>query len=48
MKIFIGKCMVIFLLLWSTIAVAANGDKFVLLLSTIGPIDSGIVSALED
>jgi tungstate transport system substrate-binding protein len=27
---------------------AADGDKFIFLSSTIGPIDSGIVSALED
>jgi tungstate transport system substrate-binding protein len=27
---------------------AADGDKFIFLSSTIGPIDFGIVSALED
>lgn len=48
MKTFIGKCLVLFLLLWSSLALAANGDKFVLLSSTIGPIDAGIVGALED
>ncbi len=48
MKLFIGRCLVIFLLLWSSVALAANGDRFVLLSSTIGPIDSGIVSVLED
>lgn len=48
MKLFIRRCLVIFLLLWSSVALAANGDKFILLSSTIGPIDSGIVSALED
>jgi len=48
MKIFIGKCLVLFLLLWSGFALAADGDKFIFLSSTIGPIDSGIVGALED
>jgi tungstate transport system substrate-binding protein len=48
MKLFVGKCLVMFLLLWSSVALAANGSKFILLSSTIGPIDSGIVSTLED
>lgn len=48
MKVFVGKCLVLLLLLWSSLALAANGDKFVFLSSTIGPIDSGIVGALED
>jgi len=48
MKIFIGRCLVLFLLLWSGLALAADGDKFIFLSSTIGPIDSGIVGALED
>lgn len=48
MKIFIGKCLVLFLLLYSGLALAADGDKFIFLSSTIGPIDSGIVGALED
>ncbi|MEN6374377.1 MAG: substrate-binding domain-containing protein [Smithella sp.] len=48
MKLFIGKSLVLFLLLWSSVALAANGSKFVFLSSTIGPIDSGIVGALED
>jgi len=48
MKVFIGKCLVLFILLWSSLALAADGDKFVFLSSTIGPIDSGIVDALED
>jgi len=48
MKIFIGKFVVLSVLIWSSLALAANGDKFVFLSSTIGPIDAGIVSALED
>jgi len=48
MKVFTGKCLVLLLLLWSSFALAADGDKFIFLSSTIGPIDSGIVGALED
>ena len=48
MKKNIGKCLVLFLLIFPGIALAANGDKFILLSSTIGPIDAGIVSALEN
>ena len=48
MKLFIGKFVVLLVLIWSSLALAANGDKFVFLSSTIGPIDAGIVSALED
>jgi tungstate transport system substrate-binding protein len=48
MKVFVGKCLLLFILLWSNLALAADGDKFVFLSSTIGPIDSGIVGALED
>jgi len=48
MKIFIGKFVVLLVVLWSSLALAANGDKFIFLSSTIGPIDAGIVSALEN
>ena len=48
MKKNIGKWLVLFLLILPGIALAANGDKFILLSSTIGPIDSGVVSALEN
>jgi tungstate transport system substrate-binding protein len=48
MKKSIGKCLVLFLLICPGIVLAANGDKFILLSSTIGPIDAGIVGALED
>lgn len=48
MKTFFGKCLVAFILLWSSLALAADGDQFIFLSSTIGPIDSGIVGALED
>jgi tungstate transport system substrate-binding protein len=48
MKAFAGKCLVLLVLLWPVLALAADGDKFVFLSSTIGPIDSGIVGALED
>jgi len=48
MKVFIGKLTVLLILVWSSLALAANGDKFVFLSSTIGPIDAGIVSTLED
>jgi tungstate transport system substrate-binding protein len=47
MKKSIGKLLVFFLLIFPGIALAANGDKFILLSSTIGPIDAGIVGALE-
>ena len=48
MKKSISKWLVLFLLIIPCMAFAANGDKFVFLSSTIGPIDAGIVSALED
>jgi tungstate transport system substrate-binding protein len=48
MKLLVEKCLVLFVLFWSCFALAADGDKFVFLSSTIGPIDSGIVGALED
>lgn len=48
MKKIIGNLAVLFVLIWSSLALAANGDKFIFLSSTIGPIDAGIVSALED
>jgi tungstate transport system substrate-binding protein len=48
MKRRIGKFLVLLFLICPAIALAAGGDKFILLSSTIGPIDSGIVSALED
>lgn len=48
MRIFIGKLTVLLIFVWSSLALAANGDKFIFLSSTIGPIDAGIVSALED
>jgi tungstate transport system substrate-binding protein len=48
MKVSVGKFVVLLVLLWSSLALAANGDKFVFLSCTIGPIDAGIVSALED
>jgi tungstate transport system substrate-binding protein len=48
MKVFLVKCVLLSVLLWSSVALAANGDKFLLLSSTIGPIDSGIVGVLED
>ena len=48
MKVIVGKCLVLLVLLWSSLVWAAAGDKFVFLSSTIGPIDSGIVGVLED
>lgn len=48
MRLFIGKFLVLFLVLCASFAMAADGDRFIFLSSTIGPIDSGIVSALED
>ena len=48
MKVSVGKFVMLLVLLWSSLAMAASGDKFVFLSSTIGPIDAGIVSALED
>ena len=48
MKMLFGKCLVVMILLWSSLCLAADGDQFIFLSSTIGPIDSGIVGALED
>jgi tungstate transport system substrate-binding protein len=48
MKVSVEKFVVLLVLLWSSLAMAANGDKFLFLSSTIGPIDTGIVSALEN
>lgn len=48
MRVFIGRFLVLFILIWSSMAMAADGDKFIFLSSTIGPIDSGIVSVLEN
>ena len=48
MKIFIGKLAVLLIFVWASLALGASGDKFIFLSSTIGPIDAGIVSALED
>jgi tungstate transport system substrate-binding protein len=48
MKVSVGKFVMLFVVLWSSLALAASGDKFVFLSSTIGPIDAGIVGALED
>ena len=48
MKKNIGKYLVLFFLIFPGIALAANGDKFVFLSSTIGPIDAGIVGVLEN
>jgi tungstate transport system substrate-binding protein len=48
MRVFTGKLIVLLILVWSSMAFAADGDKFIFLSSTIGPIDAGIVSALED
>ncbi len=42
------KFVVLLLFVWCGAVQAADGSKFILLSSTIGPIDSGIVSALED
>jgi tungstate transport system substrate-binding protein len=48
MKVFIGKLVLIMILVWTSAALAADGGKFLFLSSTIGPIDAGIVGALED
>jgi tungstate transport system substrate-binding protein len=54
MKVFIGKCSALLLVLCLLFVAGCatlslpDGDKFVFLSSTIGPIDSGIVGALED
>ena len=48
MRVFVGKLTILLILLWSSLAMAANGDKFIFLSSTIGPIDAGIVGTLED
>ncbi|KQC06496.1 MAG: tungsten ABC transporter permease [Smithella sp. SDB] len=48
MKKFIGGMTFLLVFVWSSLALAASGGKFIFLSSTIGPIDSGIVSVLED
>jgi tungstate transport system substrate-binding protein len=48
MKGWIGNGLVLLILLCSCHAVTHDSDRFVFLSSTIGPIDSGIVGALED
>ncbi len=45
-KVSILFCLIVFLIL--PVVVPAAGDDFVFMASTIGPIDSGIVSVLED
>jgi len=48
MKKNIMSCIMLIAVLWAITATAADGDKFILLSSTIGPIDSGIVEVLEN
>ncbi len=48
MKKLTVKWALFLLVVWTSLAVAADGGKFVFLSSTIGPIDSGVVAALED
>lgn len=48
MRVFVMKLTVLLILVWTSLAVAAEGSRFVFLSSTIGPIDAGIVGALED
>ncbi len=47
-KIFASLLIMTALFCGAHLSLAANGDGFILLSSTIGPIDSGIVSTLED
>ena len=48
MKKSMSKWLVLFLLIFPSIALAADGSKFILLSSTIAPIDAGVIGALED
>lgn len=48
MKVFIWTLTVFLVLIGSSIALAASGDKFIFLSGTVGPIDAGIVDVLED
>jgi len=48
MRVLVLKLSILLILVWTSLAVAAEGGKFVFLSSTIGPVDAGIVSALED
>lgn len=48
MKVIVGKCLVLLVLLWSCHAIVPDNNNFIFLSSTIGPIDSGIVGVLED
>ena len=54
-KIFVGRWWLVLILLYSCLSCAGTGklpatqqDNFILLSSTIGPIDAGIVGALEE
>lgn len=48
MKNFIRRLTLLLVWSWVSVAFAANGDGFIFLSSTIGPIDSGIVGVLEN
>ena len=48
MKILRSLWLAVLIILIPALTFAAEGDQFVLLASTIGPIDAGIVTALED
>jgi len=48
MKSILKRILVLLIILIPVVSYAADGDKFILLSSTIGPIDAGIVGVLED
>jgi len=48
MKKLLAPCLTVLILFIPVLTFAAVGDHFILLASTIGPIDAGIVTVLED
>jgi len=48
MKKWVGCFVMMTFFIWTSFVWAADGDKFLFLSSTIGPIDAGIVGVLED
>jgi tungstate transport system substrate-binding protein len=48
MEKFLAPCLMVLILFIPVLTFAAGGNQFVFLASTIGPIDAGIVTVLED
>jgi tungstate transport system substrate-binding protein len=48
MKVFLALCLMVLIFSIPCLILAAEGDQFVFMAGTIGPIDAGIVTVLED